>query len=477
MAVTTHAFRASARIALADIELRQSFEGATARFASARSRALADLPEAERMRDHFKAIREATLSNLGDHLRKFEDTATAQGTRVHWARDAAEARRIVIELAQQRNARLVVKSKSMATEEIHLNTALEQAGIVAVETDLGEWLIQRAGEPPSHIIAPAIHMTKQRAAELLTAASGRDLRSAEIPALTAEARRLLREQFLAADMGISGGNLLVAETGSLVLVTNEGNGRLVTSAPNVHVAVVGIEKVVPTWDEAAVWLSLLARSATGQPMSIYTSIISGPARRDDVDGPREVHIVLLDNGRSRLVGTVYEEILQCIRCGACLNACPVYGEVGGHAYGSPYSGPIGAVVSPLLFGLEDFEGLPQASSLCGACRDVCPAQIDIPRMLLALRADTVAQKLMPWAERVSERAAASLLESPRRMRLATGAGRILQKPFVLADEIQLPAGLDPTAGRALPKLAATSFRALWGENRLFEDEEAADGST
>ncbi|NUM43526.1 MAG: lactate utilization protein [Anaerolineales bacterium] len=470
MTTSIRQFRQSAFIAIEDIRLQTALENATGRFRAARATALADLPDPDAMRDHFKKVRAATIANLAEHLEAFERNATANGSHVHWARDAAEARQIVLDIAKKHGVTMAAKSKSMATEEIHLNAALSEAGIAPVETDLGEWIVQLAEEPPSHIIAPAIHKTKEQVADLFTKEAGREI-PADIPTLTAEARRMLREKFLAAGMGISGGNLGVAETGSIVLVTNEGNGRMVTSLPPVHIAVMGIEKIAPTWDEAALWLALLARSATGQPLSIYTSIVTGPATHPpapspagrggdsplpdgrgaggegDVDGPQEVHIVLLDNGRSKLIGTKYEEILQCIRCGACLNVCPVYREAGGHAYGSPYSGPIGAVISPLLFGLENFAGLPQASSLCGACKDVCPARIDLPRMLVELRGDEVASGLLPWWEAMAERGAAMMMGDATWMRVGLGFGRVGQG--ILSDD--------------LPRLAKKSFRKMWAD--------------
>ncbi len=417
----------------------------------------------EALRDRLKEIRSATLASLADHLETFERNALAAGAQVHWAADGSEACEIVTVIARENKVTLAAKSKSMATEEIHLNRALLQAGVQPVETDLGEWIIQLAGEPPSHIIAPAIHKTRQQVAALFTAESGRPQSADDIPALTAEARRMLREKFLDAGMGISGGNIGVAETGSVVLVTNEGNGRMVSSLPPVYVIVLGIEKIARSWDDAAVWLALLARSATGQPLSVYTTVITGTARPEDPDGPREVHIVLLDNQRSGLVGTKYEEALQCIRCGACLNICPVYREAGGHAYGSPYSGPIGAVISPLLFGLEDYEALPQASSLCGACLDVCPVRIDLPRMLLALREDAVDQRVMPFWERLAERAAAYVLAHKRLTRLVTAFLRVFQRPFARSGRIRLPGRLHPTGRRDLPSLAPRPFRDLWDD--------------
>ncbi|MFW6182195.1 MAG: LUD domain-containing protein, partial [Chloroflexota bacterium] len=349
---TVGQFRQQATVAVEDVRLQGALELATGRFRIGRDVALAELPGADALRDHFKATRQATLARLAHHLETFERNAQAAGAQVHWAEDDQEACDIVLEIARQHNVRLAAKSKSMATEEIGLNSVLEAAGVRPVETDLGEWIIQLAQEPPYHITAPAIHKTRDQVADLFGADGGPRVDSDDIQALTEEARRRLRGQFLEAGMGISGGNIAVAETGSIVLVTNEGNARMITSLPPVHVAVIGIEKVAPTWDDAAAWLALLARSATGQPLSVYTTVLTGPARERDLDGPQEMHVVLLDNGRSRLLNTKYEEVLQCIRCGACLNACPVYREAGGHAYGSPYSGPIGAVISPLLFGLE-----------------------------------------------------------------------------------------------------------------------------
>jgi L-lactate dehydrogenase complex protein LldF len=456
-------FRHAATKALNNPKLQSAVDNATLRFRTHRETALAELPDADAMRDQLKTIRAATIARLADHLETFERNAIAAGAQVHWAQDGAEATQIVLDIAQKHGVTLAVKSKSMATEEIHLNHALSDAGITPVETDLGEWIIQLAGEPPSHIIGPALHKTRDQVAELLSREIGRPLDPDDIPAMTAEARIALREKFLAAGLGISGANLGVAETGSIVLVTNEGNGRLTTSAPPVHIAVMGIEKIAPTWDDAAVWLSLLGRSATGQPLSIYTSTITGPARPDDPDGPREMHIILLDNGRSRQIGTPYEEVLQCIRCGACLNVCPVYQEVGGHTYGSPYSGPIGAVIMPLLYGLHEYEALPQASSLCGACLDVCPVRINLPRMLLQLRTEEVQQRIMPWYERWGEEVIGVVLSHTRLYRTLTGLARVLQRPLVRRGSLRLPRRLNPAGERDLPALAPRSFRSLWDD--------------
>ena len=461
MTVSISQFRKSASKAIADPALQGALDGATLRFRTERQHALDKLPNSDGMRDHFKRLRAATLDNLADHLATFEQQAQSQGAQVHWAEDGAQAVSTILEIVQESGSERVVKSKSMATEEIHLNSALEAAGIEPIETDLGEWISQLANEPPSHIIGPALHKTRQEVAELFEAVTGEPHSPDDIPGMTAAARRILRGEFLRAGVGISGGNIAVAETGSIVLVTNEGNGRLVTSAPRVHIALIVLEKVAANWQDASLWLSLLARSATGQGLSVYTSIITGPKRESDVDGPEELHIILLDNGRSQLLGGAYQEILECIRCGACLNVCPVYQEAGGHAYGSPYSGPIGAVISPLLFGREKYPALPQASSLCGACRDVCPARIDIPRMLLALREEARTQaNSTSWLNYFESVLASSLAEAPvleHRSNLVRPAMQALSRDGF----VSLPSVLSPGKTRRLPSLAAKSFRDLW----------------
>jgi L-lactate dehydrogenase complex protein LldF len=457
-------FRTRATIALEDIRLQGALAGATNHFRLGHDTALANLPQAHEISSHLKKIRSSTLARLGDHLETFERNAQAAGAQVHWARDGAEAGQIAASIAQAHGVSLVTKTKSMATEEIRLNHTLQAAGIDPVETDLGEWIIQLSQEPPYHIIAPAIHKTRGQVAELFSEQTGKLLSSDDIPLLTAEARRLLREKFLASGMGITGANIGVAETGTIVLVTNEGNAEMVTSLPPVHVAIMGIEKIAPTWNDAAPWLALLARSATGQPLSVYTTFLTGPARATDPDGPGELHIILLDNNRSAQIGTDYEEVLQCIRCGSCLNICPVYRVAGGHAYGSPYSGPIGAVISPLLFGLEAYEGLPQASSLCGACLDVCPVQIDLPRMLLALRAEEVQAKIAPAPLRFGERTAAFILGRERLMNFTTALLRLFQRPFARDGQLYLPQWLNPLGERRPPSLAKKPFRELWQDN-------------
>jgi L-lactate dehydrogenase complex protein LldF len=319
------------------------------------------------------------------YLLQLEEKVKAAGGHVHWAQTADDANRIVLQIAKEHHVKMAVKSKSMATEEIGLNHALEQAGIQAIETDLGEYIIQLAGTGPSHIIVPAVHLKKEEIAALFS--EKLDIHAPTDPIELARiAREILREKFLNAHMGISGGNFLVAETGTLVMVTNEGNGRMCTTMPDLHVAVVGIDKIVPNWESLIVFLKLLARSATGQKLSTYTQFITGPRREEGEFGPKEFHLVLLDNGRSNVLrDPIGREVFKCIRCGACANVCPVYKNVGGFAYGWFISGPIGAILSPQMLGTKTARELPYASTLCGACADVCPVKIPIPTILRHLR--------------------------------------------------------------------------------------------
>jgi L-lactate dehydrogenase complex protein LldF len=350
----------------------------------------------------------------------------------------------------------------MATEEIHLNHALGEAGISVTETDLGEWIIQLAGERPSHIIAPAIHKTTRQVAELFSEAVGERL-PPEPEVLTAAARRALRQKFLRADMGVSGANFAVAETGTIVLVTNEGNGRLVTSLPRIHVAIMGMEKVIPTLTDLMVFLQLLARSASGQKMSVYTSLIRGPRRKGEADGPEEIHLIVMDNGRSRQLGGPLQESLACLRCGACLNVCPVYTQVGGHSYDSTYPGPIGTILTAFLGPAP--KNLAGASTLCGACLDVCPVMIDIPRMLLDLRHEAEQRRQVSWGERWLLKAVGVILGSPVLYRLSARLARLLQRPFLRDGHLaRLPGpGAGWTRFRDLPPVAARPFHLRWKE--------------
>jgi L-lactate dehydrogenase complex protein LldF len=389
---------------------------------------------------------------------------------VHWASDGAAACDIVREIAARNGVSKIVKSKSMVTEEIHLNRALAAAGMQVVETDLGEYIIQLAGEPPSHIIAPVVHKTREQIGRLFHEKLGVPYTD-DTQQLAAIARRVLRQAFLEADMGISGVNFGVASTGSITLVTNEGNGRMVTSLPRIHVAVMGIERLVPTPADLALVLQLLARSASGQKISVYTSMLTGPRRPGDSDGPEELHVVLLDNGRSRILASDLAEILTCIRCGACLNVCPVYKSIGGHAYDSTYSGPMGSVLSPLFGGLARYGDLPHASTLCGACREACPVRIDLPGLLLKLRHDTVAAgQSQPWL-RVAMPLYAQVARHPRLYRwsgkLASLATRLLSRKGWLR---RLPPPLDAwTHGRDFPAFALQTFQERWAARRPTPD--------
>ena len=450
---------------------------ATSRFVHTRAARVAELPQWEQMRQIGSDIRMHTLENLDVYLTRLETAVQAAGGHVHWAETAEDACRIVVRIAHEHNVKLAVKSKSMATEEIELNHALEVAGIQALETDLGEYIIQLAGTGPSHIIVPAVHLTKEEIAGLFSRKLGIDA-PADPLELARIARETLREKFLSAEMGISGGNFLVAETGTLVMVTNEGNGRMCTTIPDLHVAVVGIDKVVPDWDALVVFLKLLARSATGQKLSTYTQFITGPRREEGEFGPKELHLVLLDNGRSRVLkDTVGREVLKCIRCGACANVCPVYKNVGGFAYGSFISGPIGAILTPQMLGTRAARELPYASTLCGACADVCPVKIPIPTILRHLRrrvaqGDEFAAPSMPVPFRAVAGLAALALAQNWIYRFGT---RLL--PFfmsVFGRDGWIPSAPYPlsrwTKGRPLPAFTA-NFRQWWKTRRSEKKKE------
>lgn len=382
--VGTPNLRQRTRLQLGDADLRTNLRQVTDRLSQARATALSQLEDADALKDIARALRACALERLPNLLSEFADRLLASGAHIHWAADGESARNYITDVARRHQVRKVVKSKSMAAEEIHLNSHLDRQGISVVETDLGEWIVQQAKESPSHIIVPAIHKNRRQIAEVLSHHAGQKL--ASNPAfLAAYARTQLRNEFLTADMGISGANFGVAAAGSLILVTNEGNDRLVTSLPRVHIAIMGMERIVADFAELDVMLALLPRAATGQTLTAYTSVISGPRQGPELDGPEELHVVILDNGRSSIIGTEFQEILHCIRCGACLNVCPVYQQIGGHGYGTTYSGPIGSVLTPLLDQSEGAQELSKASTLCGACWKTCPVGIPIQDLLLALR--------------------------------------------------------------------------------------------
>ncbi len=374
--------------ALNDARLQMALSKLPGGLVAQRRAAVAVLPEFEDMRDTAREIRDATLSDLATHLEAFEKKAIEMGSHVHWADGAAEARRIITDICREARARLVVKGKSMVSEEIALNSHLISQGLDVVETDLGEYIIQKRCEAPSHIIAPAIHLTEADVEADFRAYHThlpKDRALATPENLVAEARSVLREKFLAADVGITGANFLVAETGSSIIVTNEGNGDLTQTLPRVHIVVATIDKVVPTLDEAIKLLRVLARSATGQDMTAYTTLATGPRRPGDLDGPVECHIVILDNGRTEMLASGMREALRCIRCGACMNHCPVYNAIGGHAYGWVYPGPIGAVLTPALLGVTEAAHLPNASTFCGSCEAVCPVKIPLVSLMRTWR--------------------------------------------------------------------------------------------
>jgi len=420
------------------------------------------LPGSSLLRDKARAIKDEALAHLDEHLEQLERAVVARGGHVHYAADGPEAVTIVREIASRSGVVRVVKSKSMVTEEIHLNRHLEESGIEITETDFGEFIIKVAGERPSHLVGPALHKTAEEMAECLNRRFNVAL-TKEPHVMAQFARGLLRQKFAAADMGITGGNFLVAETGTVVIISNEGNARLTTSVPRIMVSIVGIEKVIPRLADLPVFLKVLARAATGQKMSIYTSLVTGPRHAGEGDGPEEFHLVLLDNGRSKILGSPMRESLFCIRCGACLNVCPVYRKIGGHAYGGTYSGPIGAVITPLFDGLKENYHQPHASSLCGACQAACPVKIQIPELLIRNRAAQHEQHVTHRAEELVYRIWSRLMRSPRWYRLMTRtAARVL--PWFARDGWlrRLPGPLAGwTSCRDFPAPAKRSFHDQW----------------
>ncbi len=384
----SHKFNANVRKALDDRELQKSLFSAKKGLVNNRLNAISVVTDFEQLREQAKQLKQHTLSRLDYYLELFEKNYTQQGGQIHWATDASHAQQIIIDICQRHQAKTVVKGKSMAGEEIDINTALKAAGIEPIETDLGEYIVQLADEAPSHIIVPAVHKSREQISELFNKNHqqyGCTKKLTEASDMVAEARKIMRAKFHAADIGITGANFLVAETGSSVIVTNEGNGDLCSTLPKVHIVTAGLEKVVPDLQSVSLLMKLLPRSATGQEITAYTTITTGPKRQEDIDGPDEMHVVLIDNGRTEILNSEISEILRCIRCGACLNHCPVYGNIGGHAYGWVYPGPMGAVLTTAILGLEEAGNLPNACTLNGRCESVCPVKIPLPKLLRALR--------------------------------------------------------------------------------------------
>lgn len=446
--------------------MRRALGNGTSSFITKREAALATLPDPDSIRDQARLMRRHTIANLDHYLEMLAENVEKAGGVVHWAPEADDAQRIVREIAEANGVKKIIKSKSMVTEELHLNADLEKVGLEVVETDLGEYIAQLDKDVPSHIIVPVLHKTRQEIGRLFQEKLGVDYTD-DPTTLAKIARRTLREKFLEADMGISGVNFGVASTGTLTLVTNEGNARMTTTMPRIHVALMGIERMVPTPADLSLGLQLLARSATGQKLTVYTSFLTGPRRDADSDGPEQLHLVLVDNGRSRILQTDLAEILTCIRCGACLNACPVYRSIGGHAYGHTYPGPMGSILSPLFGGLEAYGDLPHASSLCGACRDVCPVRIDLPELLLRLRDDTVQAGQAPMWLAQGIKVFTHAATRPWLWKLgakAAGTGsRLIGRDGWIK---QIPGPLSAWTGkRDFPALAKESFQARWAKRK------------
>ncbi|MEB3101744.1 LutB/LldF family L-lactate oxidation iron-sulfur protein [Ferviditalea candida] len=448
--------------ALDDSQLQKAIPFTQDRLRSGRMAAVEVLGNVEEWRDLASLIRMHTIENLDSYLEQLAENVRKNGGHVHFAPKAEDAVDYVIRVAKQKAAKKVIKSKSMVSEEIHLNKHLEEAGLAVVESDLGEYIIQLAGETPSHLIAPAIHKTRGQVAELFSKVAKREL-SEETEELCQFARDQLRQEFLEADIGISGCNFAVAESGSVVLISNEGNARLTTTLPKVHIAIMGMERLVPTWNELDMAVSMLTRSATGQKISVYMTGINGPRRKGDLDGPEEFHLIILDNGRSDILGSAYQEILKCIRCGACVNVCPIYRNIGGHAYGGVYSGPIGAVLSPLLEGYEKTKELPFASSLCGACSEVCPVKIPLHDLLLEHRKVEAEKGYTPMTEKLAFKAFGFTAEHPavyeKAVKLSRPGTGLWAKDGYISKAPGLLSGW--TDVRDLPQPAKQSFREWW----------------
>jgi len=466
MQPTSRSFKENAHQALANANLQKALEMMRTGFPGRRAASIARLPEFDALREQGKAIKDHVLDHLDVYLETFERNVVARGGKVHWCRTPQEARETVLAICRGLAAKTVTKGKTMIAEEIALNDYLEANGISPIETDLGEYIIQIRHEYPSHIIAPAIHLVKEQIADSFRA-THKDLDPLrpleEAPTLVAEARGVLRQKFLAADAGITGANFCIAETGSTIIVTNEGNGDLTQTLPKAHIVLASIEKLVPTLEDVSTILRLLARSATGQEFSTYTTVSTGPRRPDDTDGPGEYHVVFLDNGRSAMLGSEFQDMLRCIRCGACMNHCPVYATVGGHAYGWVYPGPMGAVLTPTLIGVGEAGHLPNASTFCGRCESVCPMKIPLPKMMRHWREREFEKKLSPATYRYGLAFWAFFARRPPLYRFATNlVMRLLGfigRPRGRFRSLPLAGGW--TRGRDMPAPEGPSFMSLW----------------
>ncbi|MEK9775080.1 MAG: lactate utilization protein B [Quisquiliibacterium sp.] len=467
MQVQSMHFKARAGQKLADARLQKNLKILSTNWTGGRARAIAELDDIEASRDDAIHRRNLALANLDVWLERFEQQATARGATVLFAETPADAARLVVEIAKKHGVKKVTKSKSMVSEEMALNRALEAAGIEPVETDLGEYILQiNQNEPPSHIVAPVVHKSKDEVSDLFAKVHKRP-RLTDIEQMTREARQVLRPHFLSSDMGVSGGNFLVAETGSVAIFTNEGNEGMCTVLPPVHVVVTGIEKVLPTLDDLAAVARLLPRSATGQSISNYFSILTGTRAPDEVDGPEHTYFVLVDGGRSGLIGGEFQEMLRCIRCGACMNHCPVYQKIGGHTYGWVYPGPMGSVLTPSYVGIENALDLPQAATMCGECHVVCPMKIPLPDLLRKLREKQLERGLRPWTERLGLAAWKFAATRPGLYRPLVRLAARLLKAFGGKREriVKLPVGQGWTSHRDLPTPVGQTFKERWARRR------------
>ena len=470
MLTTSPAFKENATRAIANAGLQKALANSRPQFMARRTKAIANLPEFEQLRDIGRDIKNHTIANLDFYLEAWEANAKRAGAEVHWCSTADDARAAVLEICRAAGARTVTKGKSMISEELAINDHLERNGIRPIETDLGEYIIQLRHEHPSHIIAPAFHLNREDWEEQFRK-SHTDLPGDRVfherRDILTEARTKLRQSFLAADVGITGANFLIAETGSSVIVTNEGNGDLTQTLPRVHIVLASIEKMVPTLEDATSMLRLLARSATGQDFSVYTTFSTGVRRAGDLDGPEQYHVVLIDNGRTSMIGTDFQDMLRCIRCAACMNHCPVYGAVGGHAYGWVYPGPMGSVLTPSLIGVDKAGHLPNASTFCGKCESVCPVKIPLPRMMRNWREREFERHLTPATMRRNLGLWAWFAQRPALYRLAT---RIAAKTLGMMGGKKgrfhwLPLASGWTDGRDLPAPEGETFFARYAREQ------------
>ena len=466
MQVTSMFFKETASRKLNDAVLQTALKKAKGKFVDGRAASVATIDNWEDIRTYAAAMRDRVIDNLDAYLLEFEKNAQRRGAVVHWAETAEEANAIIVEIARSNAVKTVTKSKSMVSEEVALNDALEAAGVKVMETDLGEYILQLAHEPPSHIVAPAVHKSKEQVAQLFVDAHHKP-RLTDIPAMTREAREVLRGHFLGADMGISGANFVIAETGTTLTVTNEGNADMVTTIPRIHCVITGIEKVIPTLEDFATLIRLLPRSAIGQSIANYLTLTTGVKAPDEIEGPEQMHIVLVDAGRTKLVGGEMKDMLRCIRCGACMNHCPVYQNVGGHAYGWVYPGPMGSVLTPTYVGIENAGDLPNAATFCGECQVVCPVKIPLPDLMRKLREKQFDMKLRPWSERWAIKAWSFAVSRPGLYALLSKTGARVASWIGGRQKLihSLP-GIDGwTDGRDMPAPEGKTFRELYAARK------------